>query len=439
MISGAGDDVAAGLRSRDRQVELRCFACGRAWPADGYRIARCGGCGGVLECVVDPRTWADVEPESELPPTQWRYAGRLPAVTQPLTLAEGATPLKPAHRLIDGRGELWVKDETVNPSGSFKDRMSSFALSWAVEHGASRVVCASTGNAAASAAAYAAAAGLRCLVTVPEATAVGKLAQVMAYGAQVVRVAGTYSDAYALAAELERLDGAVNLTTTYRNPYAVCGLTTIGFELIAQLDFVPDRIYVPTGAGPLVRAVDRAYRDALAVGLVATRPRLIAVQASGCAPIVQAFQAGADQVAPWAVPETRARGIADPLQGYSDEAELTLESVRSSGGHAVAVPDELIVQAADRLARGAGIYAEFAGAAGLAGLYADLVTRQSDGARSVVLVTGAGWKDAEERDPPGQVLRFDPARDEVADLVRQWRDQSVDITSEPTPRKVEDQ
>lgn len=421
----------------DRRAALRCFACGRSWPVDGYRTTHCPGCGGVLECLVDPRGWTEAELTADQP-TLWRYRGRLPEVTMPICLGEGATPLRLAPRLGGSGCELWLKNETVNPSGSFKDRMSSVALSWAIEHGATRVVCASTGNAAASAAAYAAAAGVPCLVAVPAATAMGKLAQVMAYGAQVVRVAGTYSDAYALAAELEQQEGTVNLTTTYRNPYAVCGLTTIGFELIAQLDFVPDYVYVPTGAGPLVRAVDRAYRDAMAVGLVAARPRMVAVQASGCAPIVRAFEADAAAVQPWGTPDTRARGIADPLQGYSDEAELTLESVRSSGGHAVAVSDESIVHAADRLARDAGIYAELAGAAGLAGLQADLATRGMEHAKAVVLVTGAGWKDSAERDHEGRPLEFDPARDHVADLARRWHDHTSDYASGPKARKGED-
>lgn len=439
MTSGVGTE-AESAPPGDRRAHLRCFSCAHTSPADRYRVSRCSRCGGVLECVVDPEAWIDTDLGSELPPTQWRFGGRLPGIGRPISLAEGATPLRATTLLASEGCELWVKDETVNPSGSFKDRMSSVALSWAVEHGATKVVCASTGNAAASAAAYAAVAGLPCLVAVPEATATGKLAQVLAYGAQVVRVSGTYSDAYALAAELEGMDGVVNLTTTYRNPFAVCGLTTIGFELMEQLHVVPDYIYVPTGAGPLVRGIDRAYRAALAAGLVGSRPRMVAVQASGCAPVASAFATGSTTVVPWGTPTTRARGIADPLQGYSEEAELTLDSLRNSGGHALAVSDELIAHAADRLA-GSGIYAELAGAAGVAGVLADLERHATTGAKVIALVTGAGWKDASERVPQGsQVLTFDPAEDDTAHLAQRWADKYThDVTGEPIPKKGEDE
>ncbi|MDR3359905.1 MAG: pyridoxal-phosphate dependent enzyme [Bifidobacteriaceae bacterium] len=335
-----------------------------------------------------------------------------------LTLGEGGTPVIRTGRLAVGEGVL-IKDETRNPTGSFKDRMSSLALAHAVGLGANRVVCASTGNAAASAAAYAATAGLPCVVVVPAATDPAKIAQAVAHGALTVSVAGNYADAYRVAARLEEAEGFVNLTTTYRNPVAVSALRAVGYEIIAQLEPVPERIYVPVGAGPLLRGLDLAFKEALEVGVVASRPRLVAVQAVGCSPIVSAFAEGSDGVSAAEDPKTVARGIADPLQGYAEEANLTLASIRSSRGHAIAVSDAEITFAADLLAATTGLSAELAGAAGLAGLLKDRRhgLGPGDGTADMVMLTGAGWKDLAGRTAPGQTVKFDPTAEPFDKIV----------------------
>jgi threonine synthase len=379
-------------------MELRCVDCARPHPP--ALLYACEGCGGILE--VNGASGLAASPGAR---GMWREAARL-CVTDPkaiVSLEEGDTPLHLAPRAAAGipgfRGTLWIKDETRNPTGSFKDRLVSAAISKARELGAKGVVCASSGNAGASVAAYAARAGIPAVIVVPAHTPDGKMTQIGAYGARLLKVPGHYSRSYDLAMALAERQGFANLTTTFLNPWAVDALKLVGLELMRQLGGqAPTHVLVPTGSGPLVKGVVQGFR--LFGG--GAEPRAIAVQAAGCAPIVRAFEAGEERVRPWGMPTTIASGISDPLIGYAGDGDYTLRLVRETGGVAVAVEDEEIRSAMQLLATAEGIYAEPTGASPLAALRR-LVAAGLIGtdARVVCMATGHGFKDAARwRDMP---------------------------------------
>ena len=366
-------------------MELRCVDCATAYPP--VLLYRCKACGGILETVDDDGT-------------------------ERVSLGESVTPLLRAHRIeaaLPGfSGEIWLKDETRNPSGSFKDRLVASAMGRALALGIRKVVCASSGNAGAATAAYAARAGIPAVIIVPAHTPLGKVTQIAAYGALLLLVEGHYSRSYDLALALAERHGFANLTTTFINPYAVAGLTAVGTELVEQLGGAPSHVLVPTGSGPLVKGVWQGIADAGAT------TRLIAVQAQGCAPIVQAFDSGAEEVAAWGMPQTIASGISDPLIGYERDGTYTLQLVRRSGGRAIAVSDDELRTAMQRLARSEGVYAEPTGASPIAALPRLLAEGDlPPGSRVVCMVTGHGFKDGKvyqempvrthEVDDPGDV------------------------------------
>lgn len=326
-----------------------------------------------------------------------------------VTLGEGRTPLRrvsPALLSPDFTGKLFVKDETRNPSGSFKDRLVAAALTRAIATGARGIVSASSGNAGAAAACYAANAGLPAIICCPEATPHGKLAQILAYGATLERVPGHYGHSFRRAMEICEEKGYVNLTTTYLNPYGVDALRLVSQEINDALSGqTPDWIVIPTSSGPLVKGVYQGYADR-----GGPMPRLVAAQSEGCAPIARAFAAGATTVEPWDNPKTIASGISDPLTTYPEEGSHTLAMVRHSGGQALAISDENIRIAMVDLARRAGLFCEPTGGASLAAarqLFAHGALATDD--TVVCIVTGHGFKDfgawaPSDRDPTLQPL-----------------------------------
>ncbi|WP_460464377.1 threonine synthase [Arthrobacter pigmenti] len=339
--------------------------------------------------------------DSRYPHSLWRFKERMPVSrsAEPVTLGEGMTPLhrcESLDHLLPRGGRIWLKDETCNPTGSFKDRLVTVAITRAQEVGTQIVTCASSGNAAASTAAYAARAGMAAIVFVPESTPLAKVRQARAYGAQVAYVPGDYSNSYQVCDAIARRFGWPNLTTTYLNPYGTAGLATVGYELVEQLAQAgvqsPALIAGPVGSGPLIYGVSRGYREAGQASEGQQVP-LLAVQSSGCAPISRAFEAGDSRVEPWTTPTTYCSGISDPLRGYPGDGTATLNLVRASGGSAIEVDDLEIAQAAQWLARHAGVLAEPTGAAALAGVkaYGDAgkLPANSD---VVVLITGHGFK-----------------------------------------------
>jgi threonine synthase len=338
----------------------------------------------------------------------WRYRSWLPidAATTPVTLGEGGTPLIDAEPL-DPAVRVLIKDESRNPTLSFKDRPVAVATTVARERGAEGLLCASTGNTAVAVAAYAARAGLPAVCLVPARTPLAKLRMATGAGASVLRVEGEYSAAHALAGGLARRLGWANLTSTYLNPFMLEGDKTVALELFDQLGGrLPDAIVVPVGAGPLLAGIAQGIEELRADGRVdGTRVRLHAVQAAGCAPIARAYAAGRP-VEPWPdAPATRAGSIADALAGYPEDGQRTLDCVVDSGGAVLAAHDEALEAAASDLRLRLGLSAELgaaAAAAGLRQLRAD--GRVHDGETVVLVVTGHGAKDDPAADATDAVV-----------------------------------
>lgn len=398
-------------------VNLRCWNCQAAYEFGCLQY--CRDCGFPLEVIyrLSPATvepWVDNVRFSGM----WRYHPLLPIMNlgSIVTLGEGGTPLLRCERLGTGYGiaHLWAKLEYVSPTGSFKDRPTSVAVSVAKEMGVAAAVASSTGNAGASLAAYAARAGMRSYVFVPEGTPSSKLVQIAGPGATVIVVRGDVSDTFALAKDIAEIFDWVNLTSTFICPYGLEGDKTIAYELFEDLDGrVPEWILVPVSVGPLLVGILKGYKELLQMGKVKSLPRMIAVQALGCAPIVQAYRTKSDVVRPWLEPKTIAGAIADPMRGYAQEATVTLRAIRESDGMAIAVPDKAIVRAMRRAARGEGILLEPAAAAAIAGLEQLVSSGVCKSEETVVaILTGSGLKTKESWESEVQMSQpIDPSVD----------------------------
>jgi threonine synthase len=327
-----------------------------------------------------------------MPPS--RYAGViaryrdylwLPAGAEPVTLLEGQTPLIPAPRLGAALGcSLYLKFEGLNPTGSFKDRGMTMAMTVAAAGGARAVICASTGNTAASAAAYAARAGLRCFVLIPQGrVAAGKLAGALAYGARVIQVQGSFDDALSLVRQLA--DRAPIALVNSVNPHRLEGQKTAAFEICDELGRAPDWLCLPVGNAGNITAYWKGFSQYHAAGRAGSRPQLLGVQAAGAAPLVLGH--AVDH------PETVATAIRIGRPARGEEALLAAEE---SGGSIVAVSDDAILAMQRQLAA-EGVWCEPASAAGAAGLVQEAQAGRLDarGRLIVVVVTGHGLKDPE--------------------------------------------
>jgi len=380
---------------------FRCIECDSEYPEDPKRLV-CDSCSGQQEPGGPTRGVLQVEME-EIPaawppsaPSSAEFLGAFLPIPSPELLPPlvvGGTPLLESPRLRSALGlpRLSVKDDTRNPSGSTKDRASLLVVAKAREYGFDTVATASTGNAAAALAAVGAAAGIRSVVFVPESAPEAKLIQLLCYGAEVLPVEGSYDDAFELCLAACDAFGWYNRNTAL-NPFTIEGKKTAALEIAAAMaPDVPDAVLVPTGDGAILAGVWKGFSDLVRAGLIEREPRLIAVQPEGSAAIARAFSEGAETVTP--VPE--AASVADSLTVQAPRnAILCLKRIRESGGGAVAVSDEAILEAIPYLARHTGVFAEPAGAAALAGLHValaeGLVGREE---RVVLLVTGTGLKD----------------------------------------------
>ena len=320
------------------------------------------------------------------PPLIERYAAHLPVTsrTPRITLGEGATPLVRAQALEQRTGlqEVYLKVEGQNPTGSFKDRGMVVAVAKAVEEGARVALCASTGNTAASAAAYAARADLRCIVLLPEGhVALGKLAQAQAFGARVLSVEGSFDDALTIARELAA-EGAAALVNSV-NPYRIEGQKTAAFEICEALGDAPDALCIPVGNAGNITAYWKGFREATDAGMAKRRPRMWGFQAEGAAPIVTGRRVER--------PETVATAI---RIGNPASWQGALAARDESGGAIEAVSDDEILSAYALLAAREGIFCEPASAASVAGLLKRAASGALGDARRVVCVlTGSGMKD----------------------------------------------
>jgi threonine synthase len=318
---------------------------------------------------------------------KYGYLLDLPYYIQPVSLLEGNTPLIKADRLcrvLGGGFELFIKYEGLNPTGSFKDRGMTAAVSEALGRGATTVICASTGNTAASAAAYAARAGMKSIVLIPQGkVAAGKLAGAIAYGAQVIQIDGSFDDALTMVIQIT--DKHPICLVNSINPYRIEGQKTAAFEICDRLDSAPDWLCLPVGnAGNITSywAGFKQYDEMKSTGL----PQVLGVQAAGAAPLVLGY--------PVEHPETVATAI---RIGKPARGEQALQAAEESNGRIIAATDEEILHMQRTLAAFEGIWVEPASAAGLAGLAIEIVhgTLNPKGKRVVAICTGHGLKDPE--------------------------------------------
>lgn len=383
-------DHEAGLNP---DAALACHRCD--WTGPLSNLYACPACGASLLVTYARLPGPPEGTDGGGSRGTWRYRSSLPisASVEPVSLGEGDTSLLQAPRLGPSGGPL-LKNETTNPTASFKDRPVAVAATVALELGLSGLVCASTGNTGVAVAAYAARAGLPAACVVPDATPPAKLRQIEAVGARVIRVRGDYSDAYALALAAAEEHGWANLTSTYVNPYMLEGDKTVAYEVFEQLGRrAPDWVIVPVGAGPLLSAIYKGFKELGAIG--GTGPRMVAVQAAGCAPIARAFEADEEEVGTWDRPvETASSSIADALRGYPEDGTRTLSAVRESGGRAIAVSEEETRAAVADLARSEGLFVEPGAAVAIAAYRRLIAENAIDGGETTVLIlTGHGLKD----------------------------------------------
>jgi threonine synthase len=367
---------------------LRCTRTGEALPLDEPAFLSSAGAPLVVEYALEGRSGeALVRSLSGRPWTLWRYGELLPVAdpARRVSLGEGGTPLVPLRRIAPPGVEVLLKQEAANPTGSFKDRGLSVAVSRALELGAPGVELPSAGNAAISIAAYASAAGLPCRVALPAETprAVARLCA--AYGAEVLSGGTTLVEAgRRLAAEPR---GFWSLATL-KEPYRAEGKKTMGLELAEQLGWrLPDWILYPTGGGTGIVGMHKAFGELERLGLVSgRRPRFVVVQTRGCAPIVRAWERGLESAEEWESPRSRVWGLRVP-RAIGDF--LVLRALRETDGVAVAVDEAAIGPACARLARREGLLAGPEGGAALVALD-DLCSRGAiaEGESVVVFQTG---------------------------------------------------
>lgn len=325
--------------------------------------------------------------------SMWRYREFLPlaGTDEPVSLGEGGTPLLRSRRLAEELGvqTLYIKDEATNPTGSFKARGLAAAVTRAVLAGATNFTLPTAGNAGVAAAAYGARAGARVRVFAPRSTPAPLLGQMAAYGADVVTIDGHIGDCGKLSREYAAKTLAFDLSTL-REPYRIEGKKTLGLEIAEQLDWnLPDAIIYPAGGGTGLIGMWKVFKELMAAGWVrGPMPKLFAVQSTGCAPVVKAFEAGSEKTEAWPDPWTVASGlrVPGPLGG-----PLMLRAIKESHGGAVAVPDDVLTAAAQRLSSLEGVDACPEGGAAIAALQM-LLQRGTIGPDSIVVAfnTGAG-------------------------------------------------
>jgi len=380
---------------------LVCRGCGAQFPLIAQHA--CYECFGPLEVGYDPAALARVTREQIAagPKNLWRYVGLLPVGQDPatrVTLNPGFTPLVPAGALARDLGitaPLWVKDDSANPTHSFKDRVVSVALTAAKGLGFTRFACASTGNLANSVAAHAARAGVPSMVFVPADLEPGKIVTTAVYDGDLVAIDGSYDDVNRLCSELTETDEFEDTAFVNVNvrPYYAEGSKTLGYEVAEQLDWrIPAQVVIPMASGELLTKIDKAFSELVEVGLAEAPAggwRVFGAQSAGCNPIAVALHGGTDVITP-----VRPTGIAKSLNIGDPAAGLyAIEAVRRTGGWMDYADDDEIRDAIRHLARTTGIFAETAGGVTVAVLRKLVESGRLDPtAEAVVFNTGEGLK-----------------------------------------------
>jgi threonine synthase len=405
---------------------LVCRACGQEIPAEA--ISACDRCWGPLDVRYDYdslRRTVSRESMASGPASMWRYQHLLPVggAADLVTLGEGWTPLVHARNLGKelGLAHLYIKNDTTNPTNSFKDRVVSVAVNWARSQGFSTIACASTGNLANAVAAFAAHAGLRAVVFVPADLEPAKVLGTAVYGATIVRVDGTYDDVNRLCVELADTTDWAFCNINVR-PFYGEGSKTLTFETVEQLGWrLPDEIIVPIASGCQFVKHARAIDEVTLLGLVdagSPHPRLTGAQAAGCSPVATAFARGTDEIEP-VQPDTIARSIA--IGSPSDGADA-VRLARRTGGVIGSVGEDEIVEGIRLLAASEGIFAETAGGVVVALLRNLARSGRWSGEETIVAyITGHGLKTAGAVEPS---LRVD---EPVAPSLRAFRERFAEL------------
>src|SRR5215471_10519922 len=371
-----------------RIAYLECTRCGQSVNASTPQTV-CPKDGGVLYARYDlasTRTTFTRESLVGRTPTMWRYADVLPDA-EPVSLGEGFTPMLPSREFPN----VHVKDEGLNPTGSFKARGLSAAVTMAKHYGLKKLAIPSAGNAAGALAGYAAAAGLEAHIFMPKDVPMANRIESEYFGAHVTLVDGLISDCARIVAERKQQEGWFDITTL-KEPFRVEGKKTMGYEVAEQLSWrMPQGIIYPTGGGVGLIGMWKAFDEMQQLGWIGPeRPKMVVVQASGCAPIVKAWDEGKGSSEMWAHASTDAAGLRVP-KAYGDY--LILDILRKSGGVAIAVTDEEIADAVHHWARVEGVFAAPEGAAALAA-YRKLHDTCFFGSDDTVVLfnTGSGYK-----------------------------------------------
>lgn len=371
-------------------THLECSACGKRREAGQlHNLCECGNPLLVRYDLAKAKSEWSREALKDAPNTMWRYAPVLPVHHSIVSLGEGMTPLLKTSRM--GLPDLWIKDEGLNPTGSFKARGLSCAISMCKELGVRKVAIPSAGNAASALAAYAAAAGMEAHIFMPLDVPEANFLECKAFGAHVTLVNGLISDCGKMVATRKDAEGWFDVSTL-KEPYRIEGKKTMGYEVAEQFGWqLPDVIFYPAGGGVGLIGMWKAFEEMEALGWIGPkRAKMIAVQAAGCAPIVRAFELGQERSEFWENAQTVAAGLRVP-KALGDF--LVLDAVRKSGGTAVAVNDHDLVDGSLELAAREGIFAAPEGGACVAALKQLIASGflQSE-ERIVIYNTGAGLK-----------------------------------------------
>ncbi len=386
------------MRKMSYLADLRCYDCGRSY--DTTRVQTfCPDCQAPLIVEYDLAAARGVLDRDEFRQRHrgmWRWREVLP-VFEPqnmITLGEGDTPLLHLTNLGSALGlaQLYVKDESLNPTGSFKARGLAAAIAKARELGVRKVIIPTAGNAGGAMAAYAARAGLEAYIFMPKDTPEANIKESRIAGATVILIDGLISEAAGMAGEKARNEGWFDVST-FKEPYRAEGKKIMGYELAEEFDWVlPDVIIYPTGGGTGLVGMWKAFNEMEAMGWLESpkKPRMVAVQAEGCAPVIKAFQEGKPFCDFWMGAQTLASGLRVP-KSFADQ--VILDDLRASNGNAVAVSDEAILDAQKELAFREGIFAAPEGAATLAGLRKLIEVKWVQPDEKIVLFnTGTGLK-----------------------------------------------
>ncbi|MGC2657527.1 MAG: threonine synthase [Bryobacteraceae bacterium] len=376
-------------------TELLCSRCGKQFkPGQAWGLCDCGGPLLVNYDLNSIGQFWDKDSLRSAPSSMWRYAPVLPAeASEAVTLSEGWTPLVQTGSLGNqiGAEQLWVKDEGRNPTDSFKARGLSAAVTMAKKFGLRKLAIPSAGNAASALAAYAARAGLEAFIFMPSDVPQANFLECKAFGAHVALVDGLISDCARMVAERASCEGWFDISTL-KEPYRVEGKKTMGYELAEQMNWnLPDAILYPCGGGVGLIGMWKAFHELEQLGWIGShRPKMIAVQATGCQPITHAFETGADTSEFWPDAHTVASGLRVP-KPLGDA--LVLQAVRESGGTATSIPDHEMIDSALLLARCEGIFAAPEGGACVAAVRNLLRTGFLEPNEKVVIYnTGSGLK-----------------------------------------------